>query len=57
MNPDHEKIDEVVLALQQLQEEVPPRSEPEAMGIEEVYRSQRLTIGKFRSFAPVQSVG
>ena len=33
-----------------------PRSQLAATGICEVYKSQRLTIGKYRSFAPAQAV-
>jgi hypothetical protein len=46
-----------VLALRQLQEDPPPRPELAAMGVNEVYRSQRLTVGKYRNFAPAQAVG
>jgi hypothetical protein len=45
-----------LVALAQLQEEVPPRSTLTRMGVAEVYRSQRLTVGKYRCFAPSQPV-
>ena len=45
-----------VLALQEIQAPRPTRPLLERRGIVEVYRSQRLTIGKFRSFAPPQTV-
>jgi hypothetical protein len=45
-----------ILALSQLQERFPPRSDLRARGIVEVYRSQRLTIGKYRNFSPAGSV-
>lgn len=39
-----------VLSLRGLQENPPNRSRLVAMGIEEIYRSQRLTVGKYRNF-------
>lgn len=39
-----------VLALPALQKEPPPRDELEKAGIIEVYRSRRLTTGKYRNF-------
>ena len=45
-----------LLALPELQSDQPPRRPLRAMGIVDVYRSQRLTIGKFRNFAPARSV-
>jgi hypothetical protein len=45
-----------LLALRDLQLPEPPRRKLTVMGIVEVYRSQRLTIGKFRNFAPAESV-
>jgi len=45
-----------LLALPELQIDHPSRDRLHQMGIIEVYRSQRLTIGKFRNFAPAQPV-
>lgn len=45
-----------LLALSELQEESPRRDRLRAMGIGEVFRSQRLTVGKFRNFTPAQPV-
>lgn len=45
-----------LLALQELQRDRPPRDLLRPMGIVDVLRSQRLTIGKFRNFAPSQSL-
>jgi len=42
--------------LQELQEENPNRGPLIAMGIGEVFRSQRLTVGKFRNFTPARAV-
>lgn len=43
-----------LLALSQLQEVHPNRDRLSAMGIAEVYRSQRITQGKFRNFTPAR---
>jgi hypothetical protein len=43
-----------LLALKELQEDSPSRDKLQAIGVVEVYRSQRLTIGKFRNFSPAQ---
>lgn len=43
-----------VLALRELQLDPLPRADLAARRIAEVYRSQRLTIRKFRNFAPAQ---
>ena len=40
-----------LLALAQLQEEQPDHAKLSALGIEEVFRSQRITQGKYRNFA------
>lgn len=45
-----------LLALQELQLDRPPRDKLRPMGIVDVLRAQRLTIGKFRNFAPSQSL-
>ncbi len=45
-----------MVALAQLQEDAPPRSALARMGVAEVYRSQRLTVGKYRCFAPAEPV-
>jgi hypothetical protein len=45
-----------VLSLEELQEDSPPREELMRRGIIEVYRSQRITIGKFRNFTMGQPV-
>lgn len=39
-----------VLGLKDLQQSSPNRSRLVAMGIDEIYRSQRLTVGKYRNF-------
>lgn len=45
-----------MLALRELQESTPSRGELAARGIREVYRSQRLTVGKYRNFTPARPV-
>jgi hypothetical protein len=45
-----------LLSLSELQLLVPPRRKLVRMGVVEIYRSQRLTVGKFRNFAPAASV-
>ena len=45
-----------LLALELLQKPQPPRPVLYAMGVSEVYRSQRLTVGKFRNFTPARPV-
>jgi hypothetical protein len=45
-----------LLALRELQCLKPSRSKLVQMGVVEIYRSQRLTMGKFRNFAPAASV-
>lgn len=44
------------LALSDIQETNPPATVLSARGIVAVYRSQRLTIGKFRGFAPAEAI-
>jgi hypothetical protein len=44
-----------LLALRELQRPEPSRSMLVQMGVVEIYRSQRLTVGKFRNFAPAAS--
>ena len=43
-----------LVALQELQMQDPDRPRLEALGISEIYRCQRLTIGKYRNFAQAQ---
>lgn len=43
-----------LLALGKLQDTPIPREEIGAMGVREVFKSQRLTIGKYRNFAPAR---
>jgi hypothetical protein len=45
-----------VLALEELQAARPNRRELAARGIAEVFRCERITIGKFRNFTPAQAV-
>jgi hypothetical protein len=45
-----------LVALKDLQSESPDRERLGPMGIREVYRSQRLTIGKARNFSPARAV-
>ena len=45
-----------VLALDTLQAARPDRRELAARGIAEVYRCERITVGKFRNFTPAQAV-
>ncbi len=45
-----------MLALRQLQDSAPDRNELAAMGVREVFRSRRLTIGKYRNFTPSRPV-
>jgi hypothetical protein len=45
-----------LLALRDLQHGAPDRRALSRMGVQEVYRSQRFTVGKYRNFAPAQSV-
>lgn len=45
-----------LLSLRELQLSVPPRRMLVRMGVVEIYRSQRLTVLKFRNFAPAASV-
>jgi hypothetical protein len=45
-----------LLALADIQEPEPRRGDLSSRGIVEVYRSQRITIGKFRNFTPAQPV-
>lgn len=40
-----------LLALSELQLKAPPRADLRARGVVEIFRSQRLTVGKFRSFS------
>jgi hypothetical protein len=46
-----------LLSLGDLQKEEPPREELAALGVVEIYRSQRVTAGKYRSFTPARPPG
>lgn len=41
-----------VLALRELQDEIPPRATLAARGVAEIYRCQRITVDKRRNFTP-----
>jgi len=45
-----------ILALPALQAERPSRDELSPLGIVEVYRTQRINVGKFRAFTPAQAI-
>jgi hypothetical protein len=45
-----------LLAMAELQESSPPPRALRARGVVTVYRSQRITVGKFRSFTPARAV-
>lgn len=45
-----------LLALRELQQDVPSRQSLAAMGIQEVFRARRITQGKYRNFTPAQAV-
>lgn len=45
-----------LLALSELQKESPDRKQLAARGITEIFRSQRLTVGKYRNFTPALPV-
>jgi len=45
-----------ILALAELQDERPDRGKLARLGVAEVYRSQRITVGKYRNFTPAQAV-
>jgi len=45
-----------ILALPALQVEQPSRDELSPLGIVEVYRTQRINVGKFRAFTPAQAI-
>jgi len=45
-----------VLALDEIQQQMPSMMLLSARGIVAVYRSQRLTVGKYRCFAPAEAV-
>jgi hypothetical protein len=46
-----------LLSLGDLQKEEPPRDDLAALGIVEIFRSQRITVGKNRSFTPARPPG
>jgi hypothetical protein len=45
-----------LLGLEELQADLPDRTKLTALGIVEIYRSQRITVGKYRNFTPAQPV-
>lgn len=45
-----------LLALRELQQSRPPREQLRAMGVVEIYRSMRITQGKYRNFTPAMPV-
>lgn len=45
-----------VLALGELQRDAPDRRQLAQRGIVEVYRSQRVTVGKYRNFTPAEAI-
>lgn len=45
-----------MLLLKELQQPSPSRKQLAKQGVVEIYRSQRLTVGKFRNFSPAKSV-
>jgi hypothetical protein len=45
-----------LVALEELQKDEPPRASLAARGVVEIFRSRRVTAGKFRNFTPAQSV-
>lgn len=45
-----------LLAHDELQQDQPRREVLAPMGVAEIYRSQRLTVGKYRNFAPAEPV-
>jgi len=45
-----------ILALPALQAEQPSRDELSPLGIVEVYRAQRINVGRFRAFAPSRAI-
>jgi hypothetical protein len=42
------------LALNELQETQPPHAELAARGVSAIFRSQRITLGKYRNFTPAK---
>jgi len=45
-----------LLSLKELQEEKPDRSQLVPLGVREVFRSERITVGKYRNFTPSRAV-
>lgn len=45
-----------LLSLAELQSESPPQAQLAERGVVELYRSQRITQGKYRNFAPARAV-
>jgi len=45
-----------ILSLPALQADKPPRAELQPLGIVEVYRTQRITVGKFRAFTTAWAI-
>jgi hypothetical protein len=50
------EVVKTLLALEELQSKIPDRRLLMARGIGEVFRCERITVGKFRNFTPAQSV-
>ena len=45
-----------ILSLEELQEDAPNRGRLAAMGVREVFRSQRMNTGRYRNFSPARAV-
>ena len=54
--PLSENVVRSLLALRELAEPVPNGDLLTRMGVQQVFRSQRLTVGKFRNLAPARAV-
>ena len=49
-------VTRTLLALEELQSAIPDRPSLLARGVQEVFRSERITVGKFRNFTPAEAV-
>jgi cytochrome c553 len=49
-------VTRTLLALEELQSQIPNRAALLARGVREVFRSERITVGKFRNFTPAAAV-
>jgi hypothetical protein len=49
-------VTRTLLALEELQSEIPNRAALLARGVREVFRCERITVGKFRNFTPAAAV-